>query len=122
MRRKPKRRDPDLFDDDPAYRMARRDDPSTSFEAARKALAKLTARQIEVLEFYAAAGEPTPSEDLEDFYRNHGSSYRARLPELEDAGDVERVKGWYAMRKGTRRECWRITPPGRERLAKARGL
>lgn len=103
----------DLFDNRPlnektARQLARRQDPSTSYEAANGVMLKLRPLQQKVMaELKAVGAEGLTDYELEARCGSHGSTFRTRRSELVDVGLV-RDSGRVRYIQGHKRIVWVI--------------
>jgi hypothetical protein len=104
----------DLFayvDRDPKQ-LARRTDPTTSFEAGAKIVKKLRSLQLAVLAAHQSRPAGLTDLELEDQFSDHGSTYRTRRAELVAIGLI-RDSGFRKVQAGRKRVIWQITEDGK---------
>lgn len=87
--------------------LARRTDPHTSHRAAELIAPKIKPLQQKVLAVLRLNDDGLTDYEIEDYYRDHGSTYRTRRAELVDLGIVIDT-GKTRIIKGRARKVWAI--------------
>ena len=93
-------------DEDEVYKLFRRSDPDTSEEAAEAIWQKLRRLQAEVYVYFVLAKRATQL-DVENYFNDHGSSYRSRVPELCEKR-LLRYSGMKVEQKGRNRRIYEL--------------